>query len=144
MKNLLKVLIVVAVCCCLFSFNCTSGRKDFFIIFGAGFRNDTVSLELNDNRIMEKIILRSDTVTDISRAASIHLENGNLVLLDEGMKIVKSMPFKYDEKLKVIIKINERPYDKSRSKKGKYIVISKHWYYYNIYLKQYKKPVSFE
>ena len=83
MKNLLKILIVVAVGCCLLSFNFTNGSKDFYIIFGSGFRNDTVTLEVNDNRIMEKVILRSDTVTDISSAASINLNNGNLVLLDK-------------------------------------------------------------
>ena len=55
------------------------------------------------------------------------------------------MPFTYDDKLKVNIKINDRQYDlRADLKKGKYIVISKHWYYYNVYLNQYKKPVTFE
>ena len=137
--------IFILSCISLFSFNLRNDNNEFHLIFGSGFRNDTVSLEINGIRIMEDIILQSDTIIGACSTASVHLENGNLFLLNEELQVVKSLPFQYDRELRVIITINKRPYDlRADLKNGKYMVVSKHWYYYNVYLNQYKKPVSFE
>ena len=140
----LGILVIIPLASVILSFTMKNGNSDFYIIFGSGFRNDTVSLTINDTRIFEKIVLQSDTITGVSNNVSVSLEEGNLMFLKDS-KVSKKDPFKHDGKLQIVIIINDRPYVlMAELKKGKYIVISKHWYYYNVYLNQYKKPVSFE
>lgn len=118
---------------------------EFYIIFGSGFRSDTISLFINDVKITNQIVLNSDPITGIGEGASIQFKNDCLMIFDQKLNLIESKPFQKTNRLKIILHINDLPYELVADfKKGKYIVISKHWYYYNVYLNQYKKPVVFE
>lgn len=128
-----------------FSKEVKNGKNSFYIIFGSGFRNDTVSVAVNGLPIVDKAILQSDTISDISRDASIQFKEGKLVHLDKDLQVIKSISFPYKRRLEINITINGDPYHLMVDlKRGKYISISKHWYYHNIYLNQYKKPITLE
>lgn len=141
-----RLLIILLSGTILFSFQLERRKsRDFYILFGSGFKNDTVSLEINGNRIMSKTILDSDTISGLGNQASIHSRNDTLLLLDSRLNVVNKIPFQYGNKLRFVLTINDRPYDLLADlKKGRFIIISKHKYYYNVYLNQYRKPVSFE
>lgn len=118
---------------------------EFYIIFGSGFSNDTVSVSINDVKIANQIVLNSDSITGIGEGASIQFKNDSLMILDQKLNLIESKPFQKTNRIKIIIQINDLPYELVADfKKGKYIVITKHWYYFNVYLNQYKKPVAFE
>lgn len=118
---------------------------EFYIIFGSGFKSDTISLFINDVKIASQIVLNSNPITGIGEGASIQFKNDYLMILDQKLNLLESKPFQKTDRVKIIIHINGLPYELvAVFKKGKYIVISKHWYYYNVYLNQYKKPVVFE
>lgn len=141
-RFLLTLLLTVV----LFSFQTKKDKSsDFYIIFGSGFRNDTVSLVMNEVPLITNVILKSDTIGDVSRDVSIHFKSDTLFVLDNTLKIVKRLPLRHNNTLRFILTINKMPYDLMADlKKGKYIVISKHWYYYNVYLNQFKKTVILE
>ncbi|WP_162428216.1 hypothetical protein [Pontibacter pudoricolor] len=145
--KLLMIFAAVVLCFPLYSFpnQVKNGKDSFYIIFGSGFRHDTVSVAVNGIPIVDKAILLSDTISDISRDASIHSKEGKIVHLDKDLKEVKSIPFPHKRRLEIIITINGKPYHLLADlKRGRYITISKHWYYHNIYLNQYKKPITLE
>jgi hypothetical protein len=137
---------IILLSCFLFSFEMEkNSNKSFYIIFGSGFHQDTVSLVINEVKIAEDVVLLSDSITGIGRGASIQLKNDSLQLLDQELNLIVRRPFKFSKELRIIVTINDRSYELFADlRRGKYIVISKHWYYYNVYINQYKKPISFE
>ncbi|HMP31686.1 MAG TPA: hypothetical protein PKD85_18940 [Saprospiraceae bacterium] len=132
----------------LYPSECIGWQKkpaEFYIIFGSGFKSDTISLFINDVKIASQIVLNSNPITGIGEGASIQFKNNHLMIFDQKLNLLESKPFQKTNRIKIIIHINDLPYELvAVFKKGKYIVISKHWYYYSVYLNQYKKPVVFE
>lgn len=118
---------------------------EFYIIFGSGFRSDTMSLFINDVKIASQIVLNSNPITGIGEGASIQFKNDSIMILDQKLNLIEIKPFQKTNRIRIIIHINDLPYELVADlKKGKYIVISKHWYFYNVYLNQYKNPIVFE
>lgn len=127
----------------LTAFGLDNNQKNFYIIFGSGFKNDTLLITINNNVIIDKAVLQSDSILGGTNA-SIQFLNDSL-MFRKNSKILNKIPFKYENKLIIIFTINSHPYHLLADlKRGKYILISKHRYYYNVYLSQYKKPIVFE
>jgi hypothetical protein len=118
--------------------------QKFYISLGSGFKDDTVSLNINNKLIFQDLVITSDPILGYSSDAMIIYKNDSVRCLNNN-KVINIIPFSYDKKLKIILVINKRPYALyAYLKKGKYIVISKHLYYYNVYLNQFKKPIKLE
>ena len=143
MKKVNIILILIIVTNSLFAF-AENNRDDLYIVFGSGYINDTISLSINDISVMEKIVLKSDSIGDVCYNGGVIMRDGVLNTISQDLN-EKEILFQYSDKLKIIMTVNGRPYELvANLKKGKYIVISKHWYYYNVYLNQFKRPVSSE
>jgi hypothetical protein len=100
---------------------------EFYIIFGSGFGSDTISLFINDVKIASQIVLNSDPNTGVGEGASIQFKNDCLMIFDQKLNLIESKPFQKTNRLRIIIRINDLPYELVADfKKGKYIVISKH------------------
>lgn len=143
MKRIFLVLIV------LFTGSCASYKPNFNIVFGSGFKNNSVDLSINDVKIISNITMSSDTVTGTVWNSYIIYENDSLRLLGQSNKSNKSnkierqilMPS--NRLLNFIIQIDGKPYYlQADLKKGNNIFIDKHLFYYNVNLRQFKKKAK--
>ena len=118
--------------------------QNFYISLGSGFKDDTISLSINNRFIIHDKIVNSNPILGYSPDALIIYKNDSIKYLNDN-KVVNTTPFSYNKKLRIILSINGMPYALyAYPKKGKYIVISKHLHYYNVYINQYKKSTNLE
>jgi hypothetical protein len=140
----MKKVIIIVISFVLSGYVSCLKAQEFYILLGSGFKNDTITLTINNSTIIQNIIVRSDSIIGYSKDAEIVFKNQKITYLKNN-KDVHTEAFEYNSDLKIIILINKMPYVfYADLKKGKYLVLNKHFYYYNVYLNQYKKPIAFE
>ena len=142
MKNLIKFLILS-----LITMSCSvSKNTNFNLLFGSGFKNDNVSLEINDTLIVENQIMITDSIIGIVNSNNISYQQGILNISDKKGNILKKIPMIIDaKKLKFTIIINKNPYlFYPNLNKGTNMIFNKDKYYYNVYLNQNKKIIKLE
>ena len=140
MKKIGFLLIVFIFKSCMTDLN----AQDFYIMFGSGFSNDTVSLNIDRYTIFSNIVFTSDSVLGLSNDAELIFKDKHISVFKNGI-VLSTMTFEYNRNLEIVISINKKPYKFYLDlKKGKYLVINKHQYYYNVNINQYKKPILLE
>ncbi|MFY7912921.1 MAG: hypothetical protein ACOVO2_25355 [Emticicia sp.] len=142
MKNLIKFLILSII-----TMSCSvSKNTNFNLLFGSGFKNDNVSLEINDTLIVENQIMITDSIIGIVNSNNISYQQGILNVSDKKGNVLKKIPMIIDaKKIKFTIIINKNPYlFYSNLNKGTNMVFNKDKYYYNVYLNQNKKIIKLE
>ncbi len=123
-----------------------SKNTNFNLLFGSGFKNDNVSLEINDTLIVENQIMITDSIIGIVNSNNISYQQGILNVSDKKGNVLKKIPMIIDaKKIKFTIIINKNPYlFYSNLNKGTNMVFNKDKYYYNVYLNQNKKIIKLE
>jgi len=138
MKKLQALLIVFV----LFT-NCavnrvTSNKSEAFIRLASGFKNDTVSLNLNGTSIFKNEILNSkeNGIT----GNYVRIIDDTIVYYNKDSILKLNLQESNNDNVRIEVIIDNRPYSYVMYfNRGKYLFISKHSYYYNIYFNQFKK-----
>jgi len=138
MKKLRALLIVFV----LFT-NCavnrvTSNKSEAFIRLASGFKNDTVSLNLNGTSIFKNEILNSkeNGIT----GNYVRIIDDTIVYYNKDSILKLNLQESNNDNVRIEVIIDNRPYSYVMYfNRGKYLFISKHSYYYNIYFNQFKK-----
>ena len=124
----------------------SKNKTDFNLLFGSGFRNDRVSLEINDILVFNNKIMNTDSVIGIVLDNGITFSQNKIKLIDKIGESPKEILFDSNEsKLKFVIEINQKPYlFYPNLKEGQNLILQKDKYYYNMYLNQSKKVIKLE
>ncbi len=124
-------------------FNLTRGQ-DFSIVLGSGYSADTLCLEVNGVPIMQNEVISSDASIGIVLGVSIWgREDGIIEVSFKNQN--RQIAFEPSQRLRIVVTINGLPYLFLASlSKGKYLLIDKHFQYYNVDLTQAKRPFRFE
>lgn len=126
---------------CISSHKISTNEPEAYIRFGSGYHADTISLKLNTTHVLKNEIIT--TLEDNSGITGSYLSIYKYSILyfkDGKLKFTVLLESHYDDKIVIEQSINNRPYSYTMYfKKGKYLFISKHWYFYNVYFDQYKK-----
>ncbi len=117
-------------------------KAEYQITLADGFEQDIVSIVLNADTVISNIEITSEFSTGLS-GVRLEYDNEELVSFIRGKEIRTSYTFSNILRIQIII--NNLPYGFTVDlKDGKYIVISKHKYFFNVYCNQYKKKPYFE
>lgn len=125
--------------------SCSSSRvtkeNDFYIVLGSCFKEDIVSLSVNNAIAFNKFSLNSDFSTGIVLNISVEYHSGQLITrMDKDQKMVA---LQVDNEIKLSINRNGQEYDSDLDlSKGKYILIE--GCESTVKAKQFKKKMVFE
>lgn len=121
----------------------TVKKTETYIYLASGYTNDTVSLVINTSQVLKDEIVSSNKEHNDITDVYIKLANDSVFCYKKG-SIVSNLFMKGDDKyVKIMLTINNHPYSYTMHlKQGRYLFISKHSYFYNVYFNQFKKPVS--
>ena len=121
----------------------TVKKTETYIYLASGYTNDTVSLVINTSQVLKDEIVSSNKEHNDITDVYIKLANDSVFCYKKG-SIVSKFFMKGDDKyVKIMLTINNHPYSYTMHlKQGRYLFISKHSYFYNVYFNQFKKPVS--
>ena len=142
----MKAVLIISLSLSIFSFITPiskSEKADIYIYLASGYNFDTVSLSINNTDILNNEVVSSNKghndISDIYiklKADSVFVYKGPLLVSRNFMAVNSKI-------LRLLLYINNRPYSYSFNlKKGRFLFISKHSYFYNVYFNQFKKPVS--
>jgi hypothetical protein len=142
----MKAVLIISLSLSIFSFITPiskSEKADIYIYLASGYNFDTVSLSINNTDILNNEVVSSNKghndISDIYiklKADSVFVYKGPLLVSRNFMAVNSKI-------LRLLLCINNRPYSYSFNlKKGRFLFISKHSYFYNVYFNQFKKPVS--
>ncbi len=122
---------------------CNNEKGTAYIYLTSGYTNDTVSLMVDTVQVLKDAVVNSkkeyNDLTDIY----VKIANDSIFYYRGDSTVSKkNMPLG-DKSLKILLTINNHPYSYTMHlKTGRYLFISKHQYYYNVYFNQFKKPVT--
>lgn len=125
--------------------SCSSSRatkeKDFYIVLGSCFKEETVSLSVNNVIAFDKLSLNSDFSTGTVLNVSVEYHSGQLVTrIDKDQKMVA---LQVDNEIRLFINRNGQEHNSNLDlSKGKYILIE--GCESTIRAKQFKKKMVFE
>lgn len=144
--NKMKTLITFTISFILLSFiipNPLGNKKELgYIYLGSGFDNDTVSLTINTLQVLTGEIVMSNKEHNDMTNIYVEMTNDSIFLFKGGTVVLRKPMRLNDKSVKIILTINNHPYSYTMHlNDGKYLFISKHTYYYNVYFDQFKKPV---
>ncbi len=143
----MRVAILLYISALLLSFVTLQSRdnekNNAYIYLGSGYKNDTVSLVVDESQVLKDEVVSSkkerNDLTGIYLKItkdSIFWYKGNLTISEKFMK-------RDGISVKVLLTINAHPYSYTMHlNQGRYLFISKHLYYYNVYFNQFKKQIS--
>jgi len=129
----------------LLAVSCSSSRvtkdKDFYIVFGSCFKEDTISLSVNNVIAVDKSILNSDFSTGTVLNVSVEYRSGQLITrMDKGQK---TAVLQIDNEIQLSIIKNGQEYNSALNlSKGRYILIE--GCESTVKTKQFKKKMIFE
>lgn len=141
----MKVITIFSLCLLMLSFitpKPTVKKTETYIYLASGYTNDTVSLMLGTSTVLKDEIVSSNKINDVTDFY-FRVKNDSVYCYRNG-SIVSQHIMKWDgNSLTVLLTINNLPYSYTmHQKKGRYLFISKHLRFYNVYFNQFKKPVS--
>lgn len=118
-----------------------SHNNGVFIRFGSGYKSDTISLKVNNFQVLKSEILNTKNDNSGNTTSYLRIHNDSVYYFSNGsLKFRLFLKETYDDKIILEPIINNRPYSFTMYfKNGKYLIIDKHQYYYNVYFNQYKK-----
>ncbi|MCC7402181.1 MAG: hypothetical protein IT214_11925 [Chitinophagaceae bacterium] len=118
-------------------------KAETYIYLASGFTNDTVSLVIDTSQVLKDEIVSSNKEHNDITDVYIKLANDSIFCYKSGSIVSKNFMRGNDKSVKILLTINNRPYSYTMQlKQGRYLFISKHSYFYNVYFNQFKKPVS--
>lgn len=113
------------------------------IYLASGYTNDTVSLVIDMFQVLKDEVVSSNKEHNDITDVYIKLANDSIFYYKSGSIISKNFMKGDDKSVKILLTINNYPYSYTMHlKQGKYLLISKHSYFYNVYFNQFKKTVS--
>ena len=140
--------LIILVYCLLF-YGCVESRintmndKQTFIRFASGFNSDTVSVKLNNTVLLSGEVLTSNRQQNDITSSLLKIKKDSIFYYKEGkLNMAKKLDTIYNDKVIVEFITDNRPYSFTMYfRNGRYLFISKHSYYYNVYFNQFiKKP----
>ncbi|WP_374163613.1 hypothetical protein [Arcticibacter sp. MXS-1] len=145
MKNIFIFFVAIILAGCSISKLHSKGANDFIVLFGSGFKNDTVSLHIDNKQIFKDRILQSDTVSGIVRSVSIVKKNNRLSLLNSKNESMNVMDFNNSKEIIVVIEINHKPHKLAVSlNKGYIIMVNSQSFYNKVNISQNKKVIPLD
>jgi hypothetical protein len=117
----------------------------FFIVFGSGFTQDTVSVVLNKVQVLQNVVLNTDPVSGTSRQASLYYQGDTLYTVDRSGAVRNRQQFSRTPTLSLLLVVNGRSTSlTAQVKKGKFLLLTKWPTDSRIVLAQFKRPIQVE
>jgi hypothetical protein len=114
-----------------------------YIYLASGYTNDTVSLVIDTSQVVKDEIVNSNKEHNDLTDVYIKMANDSIFCYKSSSIVSKNFMKGNDKSVKILLTINNHPYSYTMHlKQGRYLFISKHSYFYNVYFNQFKKPVS--
>ena len=116
-------------------------QHSIYIYLASGFDNDTISMEIENIKVLSNEIVNSKKDYNDLTNIYIEIKDDSIFLNKNGLIVLKEIINEYSKFFKIIITINNHPYSYTMNlREGKFLFISKHNYFYNVYFNQFKKP----
>lgn len=143
MKIAILVSLSILFCGFIIPKYCDYEKGDAYIYLASGYTNDTVSLKVDTVQVLKDAVVNSkegyNDITDVY----VKIANDSIIYYRGDSTVSKKSMRLGDKSLRILLTINNHPYSYTMHlKTGRYLFISKHQYYYNVYFNQFKKPVT--
>lgn len=118
-------------------------KSETYIYLASGYTNDTVSLVIDTSQVLKDEIVSSNKEHNDITDVYIKLANDSAFCYKRGSIVSKNFVKGDGKSVKILLTINNHPYSYTMHlEQGRYLFISKHSYFYNVYFNQFKKPVA--
>ena len=147
-NNFMMKLNILIILVTFFVFSCASTKLEresgimFSIVFGDCYNQDTITVSINDVKVIDKAILKSDFSSGLTRTWISHIQKSNdLIVESEGVQTRVHVPVQ-DSFLLSATKNGQTFKFNLDLKRGKYIVVE--GCNAKIKVKQFKRKMMFE
>jgi len=118
-------------------------KEATYIYLASGYTNDTVSLMVDTFQVLKDEVVNTQKEHNDLTDVYVKLTKDSIFCYKGSSIVSKSLMKSDDESVKILLTINNHPYSYTMHlKQRRYLFISKHSYYYNVYFNQFKKAVT--
>ena len=118
-------------------------KEATYIYLASGYTNDTVSLVVATFQVLKDEVVNTQKEHNDLTDIYVKLTKDSIICYKGSLIVSRSLMKRDDKSLKILLTINNHPYSYlMHLKQGRYLFITKHTYYYNVYFNQFKKLVT--